>query len=113
MYRITTFVPPRNLKKLLAGIAKVVPLQYGRYDEVAWWSCLEGKEQFRPLPGSHPTVGVERKLKRLKSIRLEFAIPRERDLLERVLALGIFPNHPWEEPVVFIDESEVTERQVV
>jgi len=35
-------------------------------------------------------------------------IPRGRDLLERCLTRGVIPNHPWQEPAIFIDESEVT-----
>lgn len=114
VYRITTFVPPDRLNRLLAAIESVVPLQYGRYDRVAWWSCLEGVEQFRPLKDSDPTSSVEGEVKRGKSVRLEFVIPRERDLLERVLSFAIWKNgHPWEEPVVFVDESNVRVRHPI
>jgi hypothetical protein len=107
VYRITTFVPLENLECLLEGIIRVVPLQYGKYDRVAWWSAV-GTEQFRPLQGANPTVGSEGKIERVPSVRLEFTIPRYRALLERVLTVGLIPHHPWEEPVVFVDESLVT-----
>ena len=107
VYRITTFVPPDRLEALLAGITSVVPLQYDRYDRAAWWSA-EGVEQFRPLPGSNPSSGVQGQISRVASLRVEFIIPREPLLLDKVLTFGLIPNHPWEEPAVFVDESNVT-----
>jgi len=106
VYRITTFVPPDRLEALLAGIGKVVPLRYGHYDLAAWWSA-EGVEQYRPLPGSNPTSGVAGQVSRVASIRLEFVIPRDPVLLNSVVASGLVPNHPWEEPAIFVDESSI------
>jgi kynurenine formamidase len=107
VYRITTFVPPDHVDSLLEGVERVVPLVFGQYESCAWWSGL-GVEQFRPLPGSTPTVGAPGRTERVPSVRLEFAIPRDPELLERVLSHGVIPNHPWEEPAVFIDESLAT-----
>jgi hypothetical protein len=107
VYRITTFVPPDHVDAVLEGVEREVPLVFGRYDHSAWWSA-PGVEQFRPLPGSTPTVGKPGQIERLPTIRLEFAIPRDPTLLERVLSRGLLPNHPWEEPAVFIDESQAT-----
>jgi len=107
VYRITTFVPPDHLDTLLEAVEREVPLIFGRYDRSAWWSAA-GVEQFRPLPGSTPTVGEAGRVKRVSTIRLEFAIPRDSALLDRVLTRGVIPNHPWEEPAVFVDESMAT-----
>lgn len=107
VYRITTFVPPDRLEALLTGIGSVVALQYGKYDHAAWWSA-EGVEQYRPLPGSNPTSGAQGQVSRVPSVRLEFIIPRDPLLLDKVVGLGLVPNHPWEEPAVFVDESSVT-----
>ena len=107
VYRITTFVPPEHLDALLEGIESQVPLRYGRYDRSAWWSAV-GVEQFRPLPGAQPTFGVIGKVERVPTVRVEFAIPRDRALLHRLIAEGLRPHHPWQEPAVFIDESEVS-----
>lgn len=94
----------------MSGILKVAPLTYGRYDQVAWWSA-PGTEQFRPQKGSHPSLGEKDKLERTGSVRLEFAIPRNEELLRRVLIEGIAANHPWEEPVIYIEESVSTHMQ--
>ena len=107
VYRVTTFVPPDRVDALLYGIAREVPLEYGRYDCAAWWSAV-GVEQFRPLPGAQPTFGEVGRVERVPTVRIEFVIPRDRDLLERCLTRGVIPNHPWQEPAIFIDEPEVT-----
>lgn len=87
IYRITTFVPPESLDALLEGIEAQAPLRFGPYDRSAWWS-VPGVEQFRPLPGSTPTVGKAGSTERVPTVRLEFAIPRDPDLLDRVLTRG-------------------------
>lgn len=107
VYRVTTFVPPEHVDALLAGVSREVPLQYGQYDQSAWWSAV-GVEQFRPKPGSKPTFGEIGRTERVPTVRIEFAIPRDAELLIRFLTLGLIPNHPWQEPAIFIDESRVT-----
>jgi hypothetical protein len=107
VYRVTTFVPPDRVDALLDGIVREVPLEYGRYDRSAWWSAV-GVEQFRPLPGAQPTFGEVGRTERVPTVRIEFVIPRDRALLDRCLTRGLIPNHPWQEPAIFIDESEVT-----
>jgi hypothetical protein len=107
VYRITTFVPPEHLDRLIAGIVNVTPLTYGRYDQVVWWSA-PGVEQFCPRAGSNPTLGQADQLERSPSIKLEFAIERDKQLLDRVLQDGIAAHHPWEEPVIYITESTST-----
>jgi hypothetical protein len=88
MYRIITFIPPSRLAGVLESIRKIIPLRYGQYDSVAWWSA-EGTEQFRPLTGANPTAGKENLLSQLPSVRLEFALPHNRELLQRVLNDGL------------------------
>jgi hypothetical protein len=107
MYRITTFIPPEHLDELLDGVSREVPLQYGHYDQAAWWSAV-GVEQFRPMPGAKPTFGEIGRTERVPTVRIEFAIPRDAELLMRFLTRGLIPHHPWQEPAIFIDESQVT-----
>lgn len=107
VYRITTYVPPDHVDAVLDGVEREVPLVFGRYDRSAWWSAV-GIEQFRPLPGSAPAVGKPGQVERVPTVRLEFAIPRQPALLERVLTRGVLANHPWQEPAVFVDEALAT-----
>lgn len=105
VYRITTFVPPDHLEALLEAIAREGGvMSFGSYEQWAWWSA-PGVEQFQPLEGAKPTVGRPGQLERVASVRLEFALPRDADVLERVLTRGLIPHHPWEEPVIFVDEA--------
>jgi len=112
VYRITTFVPPEKLEALLDGITRVVPLGWGNYDQVSWVSTGV-TERFRPLPGSNPTAGKQGELEQVASVRLEFMIPRDPALLERLLTEGLIPHHPWEEPAVFVDETTAVRTQPV
>ena len=107
VYRVTTFVPPEHLGSVLEAVERQVPLVFGPYDRSAWWSAV-GVEQFRPLAGASPAVGEVGRVERIPTVRLEFAIPRDPDLLEHVLRDGLIPSHPWEEPAIFVDESVAT-----
>jgi kynurenine formamidase len=105
-YRITTFVPPDHLDTLLEAVERHTPLIFGPYDRSAWWAA--GTEQFRPLPDASPTVGEVGNTERVPTVRLEFTIPRDADLLERIVSDAVLSSHPWEEPAVFIDECFTT-----
>jgi hypothetical protein len=106
VYRVATYVPPDAVEHLLAGICGVVQLRYGNYARSAWWLAA-GTEQYEPVLGAQPSHGEVGKLSRVPSIRLEFCIPRNSELLQQVITAGLRPNHPWEEPAIFIDESLV------
>ena len=106
-YRITVFVPPTHVEEVLDAVEREIDLVYGQYDRSAWWSA-PGVEQFRPLPGSRPTVGVSGRLEQVPTVRLEFAVPHDAQLLQRVIRFGVLASHPWQEPAVFVDETLVT-----
>jgi hypothetical protein len=106
VYRVTTFVPPDHLDVLLEAVIAQTPLSYGPYDKSAWWSGV-GVEQFEPRAGAEPTVGEIGKTERVPTIRLEFAIPRDPELLDRVLD-ALLRAHPWQEPATFIDSTTIT-----
>jgi hypothetical protein len=110
MYRVTTFVPPEHLDKVLEAVSAQVPLTYGPYDKSAWWSAV-GTEQFEPRPGAEPTVGEIGRVERVPTVRLEFAIPCDRALLDKVLTHGLLPAHPWQQPAIFIDETSLVFRE--
>ena len=103
-YRVTVFVPPAQLRALQDGILAVDPLRDGDYDQVMWVSA-PGQEQFRPLPGAQPSAGQVGQLSQLPSVRLEFLLPHDPDLLERVLREGVRAHHPWRVPAIFVDET--------
>jgi hypothetical protein len=106
VYRVTVFVPPEALERVIDGILAVDPLRIGDYDRVSWISA-PGRERYRPLAGAAPACGTIGTLECGETVRLEFCLPRERDRLERVIADGIRPHHPWRVPAIFVDESEL------
>lgn len=106
-YRITNFVPPDHVEQVLDAVLSVTPLPYGPYDKSAWWSAA-GTEQFEPREGADPTVGVVGQTERVPTIRLEFVIPRDPMLLDRVIA-ALIAAHPWQEPATFIDQTIITQ----
>ena len=92
-------------------ILSVTPLTFGRYEAVAWWSA-PGTEQFRPLPGSQGHADGGSLMQHWHSIKLEFSIARDEQLLNRVINEGIVPAHPWEEPVICVAETFSTRMKV-
>jgi len=101
VYRITTFVPPEMLEKVVAGILRVLPLKYARYDQVLWWSS-PGVEHTRVKEAGQDVA------ERSASVKLEFSIPRDENLLQKAVTEGIIPNHPWGEPIIYIAEGLAT-----
>ena len=104
IYRVTIFVPPDHLDELKAAICASDPLDIGAYEQVMW-SSPGSKEQFRPNFGAKPTAGVIGERISIESVRLEFCIPRDPQRLQHLIENAVFPNHPWEVPAVFVDES--------
>ena len=105
-YRVSVYVPPDRLEAVLEAALRQAPLQFGPYEHVAHWTG-PGIEQFRPLSQAAPAVGAVGEVSRIETVLLEFAIPRDDDLLDRVVG-EVVQTHPWEEPVVFVDETFVT-----
>lgn len=110
IYRIQTYVIQESLEAVLNGVLSIDELIYGNYKNVAWYSS-EGTEQFIPSEDAVPTEGSQGERTRLASIKLEFSIPRDEKLLVKVIEEGIYPNHPWDEPVVQVIEALETRKQ--
>ena len=104
IFHVAIFVPPEHVEKVLESIVQVDPLIFGPYKRSAWWSAV-GTEQFEPMPGSEPTVGEAGKVEKVATVRVEFAIPADQDLLERIVSEGILPAHPWQTPAILISEA--------
>ena len=103
-YRVAVFVPAEDVEKLLAAVLQVTNLQYGNYRGVSWTSA-NGKERFTPVKGAFPTVGTIGKQETVSMARVEFSLPRDKQLLQRVMREAIYPNHQWEEPVISVTEA--------
>lgn len=96
-YRLVTFVPQEFARNLAQTISAQIPRFLGEYDHVAWWS-EPGVEQYRPVSGE---------IKRAKSVRLEFTLPKDDKLLNLLIENFLIPNHPWEEPVILTFDHKI------
>jgi hypothetical protein len=109
VYHVTTFVPPGHVDAVLEAVYAITPLTYGPYVKSAWWSAV-GIEQFEPVEGALPTVGTIGRTERTETVRLEFVVPADRDLLDRVLVEGLLEAHPWQTPAILISETSIVLR---
>lgn len=103
IYRITVFIPPDSVESLRASLRATGVLAYGEYADVMWRSAA-GEECFTPRADSVPTVGMTDEATHRESIQVVFSISRDRNSLENVMG-AISSVHPWEEPVVFVDDT--------
>ncbi len=100
-FRVSVFVPDDALDNFISNVQKHIPSFLGNYDYVCWWS-ENGIEQSRFNDGV--TVGG---IKRVKSMRFEFSMPADREMLNKIIDEVIIPNHPWEEPVILVNKAEI------
>jgi hypothetical protein len=98
-YIVSVNVPSEAAEKVLRSITDSVPLEYGKYDHVAFRSAT-GVEQFRPLQGSR--AGEQAVLSEVPTTRITFAIPEDVNILHKVIA-AVRYAHPYEEPVVHVE----------
>lgn len=98
-YIVSVNVPTDSVEKVLRSIIDSYPLEYGKYDQVAFRSAM-GVEQFRRLRGSR--AGGQATLSEVPTTRVTFAMPEDVDTLHKVIA-AIRYAHPYEEPVVHVE----------
>ncbi|UOQ83690.1 hypothetical protein [Gracilibacillus salinarum] len=105
VYRVKTYVILEHVDRVVEGILSIDELKVGNYRNVMWQS-RDGMEQFFPSEEAVPAKGAAGAKTTLTSIRIEFSIPRDEALLRKVIEEGIYPNHPWDEPVVQASEEK-------
>ncbi|WP_027955634.1 hypothetical protein [Halobacillus kuroshimensis] len=104
IYRVKTYVIPEYVENVIQSVLSVDDLQVGQYKNVMW-QTKDGMEQFVPSGTAVPTEGKKGEIERVTSLRIEFSIPRDEDLLTKVIEQGIYAAHPWDEPVVQVTEE--------
>jgi cystathionine beta-lyase/cystathionine gamma-synthase len=105
VYRVTVFARLKDVSAIQEAVSEAGGAIYGNYADVFW--SAEGIEQFTPLAGSSPTVGKEGETTKKCSVEIVFSIEKNESLLEKVLA-EIRRVHPWEEPVIYVDDSRAS-----
>ncbi|MEO7588171.1 MAG: NGG1p interacting factor NIF3 [Arachnia sp.] len=94
------YVPVADTDAVLAAVFGAGGGRIGHYDQCAF--VVEGRGQFRPLPGAHPTIGEVGELEHVAENRVELTFTRP--LREAVIA-ALRESHPYEEPAFHIIEN--------
>ncbi len=103
IYRVSTIVPIDAVLEVQNRILNILPPLFGNYSGVIWTSGV-GEERFIPGVAARPGRGAANEPERVAGNEIVFSLPRDPEVLQRVLKEGLFPAHPWEEPVVFVEE---------
>ncbi|WP_446852452.1 hypothetical protein [Halobacillus faecis] len=104
------FVIGKFADDIVQAVLGVTDLKYGNYDGVYFSSY--GAEWCVPREGSNTYAGNKDETYSTPSNELEFSIPRDDELLSKVVE-AIYLYHPWDEPVISISESIDTRKNGV
>jgi dinuclear metal center YbgI/SA1388 family protein len=92
--KIVTFVPTGpDLGAVHAALSEAGAGNVGNYSHCSF--ATAGTGQFKPLAGSHPTLGEVGRLERVAETRLEMVLPRSR---RAAVVAALRAAHPYEEP---------------
>lgn len=98
-YLVRVQIPTNDVTRVLKAIIAVSPLRYGNYEQVAF-RYNAGTLQFKPLEGSKP---IETDLIHIACDEISFTVPKSDEMMATVIET-IYETHPYEEPVVLIQE---------
>ena len=93
MFKISFYVPESHLEIVKNAMFEKGAGRVGLYDHCAWQTL--GTGQFRPLPGSHPTIGTQNRTEKVEEYLVEMVC--EEQHLKDVLAV-FMKTHPYETP---------------
>lgn len=91
MYTLNFYVPESHLEPVKNALFAKGAGRLGDYDCCAWQ--VKGQGQFRPLPGSHPTLGDVNQLEQIEEYKVEMVC--EEALIKEVIA-ELKRVHPYE-----------------
>lgn len=92
-------IPADDVSQVLDAIIKVTPLKYGNYEQVTF-RYRNGIQQYKPLVGSKMGVG---EVIDIVSDEISFTVPKHDQTITAVID-AIFESHPYEEPVILIQD---------
>src|SRR3990167_10660202 len=93
MYKIAFYVPASHLESVKNALFNKGAGKIWAYDHCCWQTL--GTGQFRPLPGSQPTIGSTHTVETIEEFLVEMVC--EDTLLSAVLA-ELLNVHPYETP---------------
>ena len=92
MYKLSFFVPQEALEVVKSALFEVGAGSIGEYDQCCWQ--VKGLGQFRPLPGSDPTIGDHEKLTTMEEWKVELVCEDE---FINAAVKALKEAHPYEE----------------
>jgi hypothetical protein len=106
MLQVSVQAPPEDVERIMAAVVALAPLVMGKYDSNAFQSA-GGIERYRPLEGA--AAGPEAEVrKRPGVVQVGFHLPKDPDLLERVIE-AIFAVHSYQEPLITVTHVLVSQ----
>lgn len=96
MIHISFYVPVKDAEKVKNAMFQAGGGKIGNYDSCSFET--KGTGQFRPLPGSHPTIGSECKIETVEELKIDMVC--EDHLVKDVVA-ALKKSHPYETPAYY------------
>ena len=98
-YHVRVQIPPGDVTAVLEAIIEAWPLRYGNYEQVAF-RYNAGTLQFKPLEES---MSGQAELLQVPCDEVSFTVPKHDETIAAVIE-AIYQSHPYEEPVILIQE---------
>jgi len=99
MHKISFYVPETHLELVKNALFEKGAGKVGNYDHCAWQTL--GTGQFRPLPGSQPTIGSQNNIETVEEYLVEMVC--EDAHLDAALK-AFLEAHPYETPAYAVWE---------
>jgi len=93
MFKLEYYVPTADVTKVNDALFRAGAGRIGLYDCCCFMT--EGTGQFRPLPGSSPTIGQTAELERVAETKVEMVVP---DQVVADVHRVMREVHPYETP---------------
>ena len=93
MYKLCFYVPESHLEEVKSAIFAAGAGRIGNYDNCCWQ--VEGRGQFRPLPGSDPYLGVQDEVTCVDEYRVEVVCKAQKI---KAVVSALQDAHPYEQP---------------
>ena len=96
MIHISFYVPVKDANRVKEAMFNAGAGRIGNYDNCSFE--MIGTGQFRPLPGSNPTIGSERRLETVEELKIDMVCE---DHLVRDVIAALKKSHPYETPAYY------------
>lgn len=101
MYQLSFYVPAAHVDAVKQAVFDAGAGRIGAYDSCCWQ--VLGQGQFRPLPGSNPSIGGIGQLELVDEFKVEMVCDDDK-IAAAVAALK--RAHPYEEPAYHVWKLE-------